>query len=96
VVRGGALLSWRFISTHPAAFALGVLGAALSAAAIKRLIEGRTSVTVAHRLSTAEDSDKVLVFDQGRLVERGSHAELLAAGGVYASLYADWATSTRS
>jgi putative ABC transport system ATP-binding protein len=65
-------------------------------AAIKKLTEGRTSVTVAHRLSTAEDSDEVLVFDQGRLVERGSHLDLLAADGVYAALYADWAVSTRS
>jgi subfamily B ATP-binding cassette protein MsbA len=42
-------------------------------------------VTIAHRLSTAERSDVVLVFDQGRLVERGSHHELLAHGGVYAA-----------
>jgi ATP-binding cassette, subfamily B, bacterial len=63
--------------------------------AIERLTMGRTSVTVAHRLSTAEASDEVLVFDAGRLVERGAHAELVAAGGVYAALYADWAAGTR-
>lgn len=62
--------------------------------AIDRLIAGRTSVTIAHRLATAESADEVLVFDSGRLVERGSHAELVATGGVYASLYADWVAGT--
>lgn len=64
--------------------------------AIDRLIAGRTSVTIAHRLSTAEVSDEVLVFDQGRIVERGTHAELLAAGEVYGRLYADWTAGTRT
>lgn len=64
--------------------------------AIERLTEGRTSVTVAHRLSTAEGADEVLVFDKGRLVERGRHRDLLAADGVYAHLHADWATGTKS
>ena len=63
---------------------------------MERLIEGRTSVTIAHRLATAESADEVLVFDQGRLVERGTHNRLLAADGVYAALYADWATGTKS
>jgi putative ABC transport system ATP-binding protein len=58
--------------------------------AIERLTAGRTSVTVAHRLSTAEASDEVLVFDEGRLVQRGPHRALLAEGGVYARLHADW------
>jgi len=62
--------------------------------AIERLTAGRTSITVAHRLSTAEAADEVLVFDQGSLVERGPHDELLAAGGVYAALHADWAVGT--
>jgi ATP-binding cassette, subfamily B, bacterial len=62
--------------------------------AIERLTAGRTSVTVAHRLATAEAADEVLVFDAGRVVERGPHAELVAAGGVYARLHADWARST--
>jgi ABC-type multidrug transport system fused ATPase/permease subunit len=61
---------------------------------MERLTAGRTSITVAHRLSTAEASDEVLVFDRGRLVERGPHAELVAAGGVYASLHEDWAAGT--
>ncbi len=58
--------------------------------AIERLTSGRTSITVAHRLSTAEAADTVLVFDAGRLVERGSHGELVAGGGVYAALHRDW------
>ena len=58
--------------------------------AIERLTAGRTAITVAHRLSTAEAADTVLVFDDGRLVERGSHAELVAADGVYAELHRDW------
>jgi ATP-binding cassette subfamily B protein len=58
--------------------------------AIERLTSGRTSVTVAHRLSTAEASDTVLVFDGGRLVERGHHKDLVLAGGVYANLHKDW------
>ncbi len=62
--------------------------------AIDRLTAGRTSVTIAHRLATAEAADEVLVFDRGRLVERGAHADLLARGGVYAGLYADWAAGT--
>jgi putative ABC transport system ATP-binding protein len=64
--------------------------------AIDRLTEGRTSVTIAHRLSTAESAEEVLVFDGGRLVERGHHRDLLVAGGVYAALYADWATGTKT
>jgi ATP-binding cassette, subfamily B, bacterial len=62
--------------------------------AIERLTAGRTSVTVAHRLSTAEAADEVLVFDAGRLVQRGPHRELVAAEGVYQRLHADWAAST--
>ncbi|MFA9428829.1 ABC transporter ATP-binding protein [Egicoccus sp. AB-alg2] len=59
--------------------------------AIERLISGRTSVTVAHRLSTAEAADRVLVFDAGRLVQQGRHGELVARDGVYRALHADWA-----
>jgi putative ABC transport system ATP-binding protein len=58
---------------------------------MEHLTEGRTSITVAHRLSTAEASDEILVFDEGRLVERGTHVELLSLGGVYAALHTDWA-----
>ncbi len=54
-------------------------------------MSGRTSVTIAHRLSTAEAADEVIVVDQGRIVQRGSHAALVAeAGSVYAGLHASW------
>ena len=62
--------------------------------AIERLAEGRTSITIAHRLSTAEAADVVLVFDRGRLAEVGTHAELVAAGGAYAALHHDWVAGT--
>jgi putative ABC transport system ATP-binding protein len=64
--------------------------------AIDKLTEGRTSVTIAHRLSTAEGADEVVVFDRGFLVERGHHRELVVCDGVYAGLYADWAAGTKS
>ena len=58
--------------------------------ALDRLKRGRTTVTVAHRLSTAERADQVVVFDHGRVVGHGTHADLVAAGGVYAELHAAW------
>ncbi|MBO0828381.1 MAG: ABC transporter ATP-binding protein [Streptosporangiales bacterium] len=64
--------------------------------ALEGLTAGRTAVSIAHRLSTAEAADEVLVFDRGRVVERGAHAELVDAGGVYASLHASWRRSSAS
>ncbi|TDC54359.1 ABC transporter ATP-binding protein [Jiangella ureilytica] len=62
-----------------------------SEAAVQRALEaaltGRTSLVIAHRLSTVRDADQILVVDGGRVVERGTHDELLAAGGAYAGLY---------
>jgi ABC-type multidrug transport system fused ATPase/permease subunit len=50
-------------------------------------MKDRTSFVIAHRLSTIRDADTILVMNEGRIVEQGSHAELLAAGGVYAGLW---------
>jgi ATP-binding cassette, subfamily B, bacterial len=63
--------------------------------ALDRLSEGRTVISIAHRLSTAERADLVVVVDDGEVVETGSHAELVAAGGTYARLYRSWLGSTR-
>jgi ABC-type multidrug transport system fused ATPase/permease subunit len=60
---------------------------------MRRLLSSRTTIVVAHRLSTAEQADRVLVVDGGRVVEDGSHAELVAHGGHYAALYRQWASS---
>ncbi len=58
--------------------------------ALERLMSGRTSVTIAHRLSTAESADEVIVVDRGRVVQRGPHTDLVTATGVYARLHASW------
>ena len=55
--------------------------------ALDRLIEGRTAIIIAHRLSTIKHMDRILVLHKGRLVEEGSHRELLKKRGVYAQLY---------
>lgn len=62
--------------------------------AMEGLTSGRTVVTIAHRLSTAEKADRVLVFDEGRIVQDGTHARLAAEGGVYGRLYASWVAGT--
>ncbi|GAB4006631.1 ABC transporter ATP-binding protein [Glycomyces albus] len=66
-------------------------------AALDAVTRGRTTVIIAHRLSTAETSDEVLVFDSGNLVQHGTHADLAAAeGSVYAGLHGSWIEQTRS
>jgi ATP-binding cassette subfamily B protein len=60
------------------------------ARALEQLMSGRTSVTIAHRLSTAENADEVVVVHQGRVVQRGHHDALLNEGGVYGGLHASW------
>lgn len=60
---------------------------ALIQAALKTVMQGRTSIVIAHRLSTILSADVILVVDRGQVVERGTHSELLAQGGLYAGLY---------
>ncbi|MBK5287754.1 MAG: ABC transporter ATP-binding protein [Acidimicrobiia bacterium] len=64
--------------------------------ALLRVAAAATTVSIAHRLSTAEAADVVVVFDAGRIVEHGTHDELVALGGVYASLHQSWVGATRS
>jgi ATP-binding cassette subfamily B protein len=67
---------------------------ALVESAVDRLLEGRTVVVIAHRLSTSERADFVGVVDGGELVELGTHADLVARGGAYAALYETWVAGT--
>jgi putative ABC transport system ATP-binding protein len=66
------------------------------ARAIEGVTQGRTAISIAHRLSTAEAADEILVFDAGRIVQRGPHAALIAEPGIYADLYASWAAQLKN
>jgi ABC-type multidrug transport system fused ATPase/permease subunit len=59
--------------------------------ALRRLLHGRTAFIIAHRLSTIRDADLIVVLEHGKIVEQGTHDELLARNGLYQSLYGDWA-----
>ena len=58
---------------------------------LRRLLTGRTAIVIAHRLSTIRGASRIVVLEHGRIVEQGSHDELLAAEGLYHELYRDWA-----
>ncbi len=60
--------------------------------ALRRLLHGRTAFIIAHRLSTIRDADLIVVLEHGKVVEQGTHDELVGAGGLYSHLYGDWAT----
>jgi ATP-binding cassette subfamily B protein len=80
----------RIIVLDEATSAIDTVTEARLQRALEVLLRGRTSFVVAHRLSTIRKAGLVLVLDQGRIVERGKHANLLAAGGVYARLHEEF------
>lgn len=65
------------------------------ARALDSLTSGRSTITIAHRLSTAEAADLVVVVDAGRVVEVGPHEQLVARDGVYAAMHRAWVSQTR-
>jgi ATP-binding cassette, subfamily B, bacterial len=77
----------RILILDEATSALDTVSERLIQAALERLMEGRTTIAIAHRLSTILRADQILVYDRGRILERGTHAQLLAHGGLYARLY---------
>ncbi len=77
----------RILVLDEATSALDTVSERLIQAALERLMEGRTTIAIAHRLSTILRADQILVYDHGRIVERGTHDQLLAQGGLYSRLY---------
>jgi len=86
----------RILVLDEATSALDTVSERLIQAAIERVMKGRTTIAIAHRLSTILRADLILVFERGRVVERGRHDELLARGGLYAQLYREQFTGPLS
>ncbi len=84
----------RILILDEATSALDTVSERLIQAALERLMEGRTTIAIAHRLSTILRANRILVYERGHIVERGTHAELLAEGGLYARLYREQFEST--
>jgi len=77
----------RILILDEATSALDTESERLVQTALANLMRGRTTLVVAHRLSTIRNADRIVVFDRGQIVEQGTHAQLIDAGGLYARLH---------
>jgi ABC-type multidrug transport system fused ATPase/permease subunit len=81
------LVDPRILILDEATSSVDTVTEALIQEALQRLLSGRTAIVIAHRLSTVRNADRIYVIDQGRIVEQGTHADLLEQGGLYYDLY---------